>query len=101
MASIRMRVMDIAAFLCLFGTFSQTAAESWMHTRGRGQVKLPSPANRYLKSSHSHASGTGLSHNDLHRSRYSVAWPYLQLTPACTPLSTQYENIVGMLSIDV
>ncbi|BDA49002.1 probable glucuronosyltransferase [Coccomyxa sp. Obi] len=40
-----------------------------MHTRGRGQVKLPSPANRYLKSSHSHASGTGLSHSDLHRSR--------------------------------
>lgn len=67
------RAVQAAAILCLLSLVAGTAADSWMHTRGRGQVKLPSPANRYLKSSHSHASGAGLSHSDLHRnSRYAV-----------------------------
>ena len=52
--------------LCL-GMCGQSA-QGWMHTRGRGQVQLPSTGNRHLKSQ-PHASGAGIVHQELYHSR--------------------------------
>ena len=53
--------------LCL-GQCGQ-AAHGWMHTRGRGQVQLPSTGNRHLKS-HPHGSVTGIALQEPYHSRW-------------------------------
>jgi hypothetical protein len=44
----------------------EVVADGWHHTRGRGQVQLPSANQRYLKS-HAHASISGLSETHHYR----------------------------------
>ena len=61
------RAQLLALALCL-GVCSQ-AAHGWIHNRARGQVQLPSSGNRHLKSTHPHASGTGIAHQEVYHSR--------------------------------
>ena len=66
MVAARRGALMALLVLCL-GLCSQSA-QGWMHTRGRGQVQLPSTGNRHLKS-HPHALGAGIARQEPYHSR--------------------------------
>lgn len=65
---VRWNLAAEVVFVLMLMASTQVLADGWLHTRGRGQVKLPSAGNRYLKS-HAHAAGNGLVHSDVQHRR--------------------------------